>query len=160
MIKKLAILFASVVVLLAFYPKISEASTKVHEALFDSFVYSEDEDGNKILQYVVLENSAGKTNKYRIDETAYLYINSTVTTADGFKYGMPVEITRNNLGKVVRMEGFSDIGDNEGEIVENTRYLAGIVATIDPQGDYISVKLDSENLNLKLSEAFTPPSIP
>lgn len=141
MIKKLAIFFAAVVILFAIYPKTSEASTKVQGAIFDSFIYSDDD--SKSLQFVVLKNKTGKTNNYRIDDGTFLFINNTMTSAEGFKYGMPVDITRDNLGKVIRMEGFSDIGDDEGAIVEDTRDLAGIVATIDPNGDYISVKLDS-----------------
>lgn len=136
MLKRIMILFATVLLFVSILPATSEANTKVHEAYFDSFEIS---DGN--LQYIVLSNAQGKTNRYRTDNNLQMYINGTLTTKDGFKYGMLVSFTRNNLGKVIRIDGLSEV--EQGGVSENSRQLSGLVATIDPAGDYIEVKLDS-----------------
>lgn len=136
MLKKITLLFAALLLFVSIYPQTGEANTKQHNAIFDSFVMS-----NGKVQSVVLQNNKGKTNSYRADNSLYLFINGTATTAEGFKYGMPVTITRNNLGKVTRIEGLSDI--EQGTIGESSRQLAGTVTSIDAAGDYINVKLDS-----------------
>ena len=136
MLKRLALIFAAVLLFVSILPTSGEANTKVHDAIFDSFEVS---GGN--LQAIVLLNDKGKTNRYRTDNALQMFVNGTLTTTDGFKYGMPVSITRNNLGKVIRIDGLSDI--EQGTIGENSRQLAGTVTKIDPAGDYITVKLDS-----------------
>lgn len=139
MLKRLMILLTSILLVFALLPATGEANTKVNEAYFDSFEYN---NGN--LQYIVLANDKGKTNRYRTDNNLQMFINGTLTTTEGFKYGMLVSFTRNNLGKVIRMEGLSDV--EQGAISSNSKQLAGVVAAIDPAGDYIEVKLDSGQL--------------
>lgn len=136
MLKQCIAIITTLFVLAFVLPSASEANTRTYDAEFDSF-----EMNNGELQYVVLMNEKGKTNRYKTDNNLQMYINNTLTTTEGFKYGMPVTIYRNNLGKVTRIEGLSAV--DEGVITPNSKQLAGIVASIDAAGDYINVKLDS-----------------
>lgn len=103
---------------------------------------TENKDGtvNRTLSKVTLKNSAGKTATFNIDNNARLYINKTSTTIDGFKAGMDVTV-KINLRKVTEMRGTTTI--EEGAIVPNSKQNAGVVTKIDPNGLFITVKLDS-----------------
>lgn len=94
---------------------------------------------DRTLSKVTLKNSAGKTATFNIDKSTNLYINNTSTTIDGFKAGMAVTI-KVNLRKVTEMRGTSMI--EEGAIVPNSKQGAGVVTKIDPNGLFITVKLD------------------
>ena len=111
---------------------------------FVNVTYNETElkDGTvkRTLSKVTLKNSAGKTSTFNIDSSARLYINNTLTTINGFKSGMPVTV-KVNLRKVSEMRGTS-IDIEEGAIATNSKQKAGVVTKIDPNGLFITVKLD------------------
>lgn len=135
----LAILFALAALTMG---QQAEAATTY---IFESVTYNEtaQKDGSvdRTLSKVTLTNSAGKTAAFNIDSTARLYVNNTLTTIGGFKAGMPVTVNV-NLRKVTEMRGTS-IDIEQGAIATNSKQQAGLVTKIDPNGLFITVKLDN-----------------
>ncbi|RTQ95802.1 hypothetical protein EKG35_02145 [Lysinibacillus telephonicus] len=123
-------------------PKAADAATIIN-GTFVGVDYTETvaKDGTveRKLSKITLENSSGRTSTFNIDNSAKLYINNTLTTIDGFKAGMKVQATV-NLRKVKELRGTSEI--EQGAISQNSKEKAGVVTKIDPNGMYISVKLD------------------
>lgn len=122
-----------------------EAAT-TFKGTFKNVSYTETalKDGTieKKLNKITLENSSGKTVTFNIDESAALYINNTLTTIDGFKSGMEVSATV-NLRRVKELRGISVV--EQGAIKENSKQQVGIVTKIDPNGMYMTVKIDGQS---------------
>lgn len=122
----------------------AEAAT-AFKGKFKNVTYTETElkDGTieRKLNKITLANSAGKTVTFKIDESAVLSINNTLTTIDGFKSGMEVRATV-SLRKVKELHGTSAV--KQGAIKENSKQQSGIITKIDPNGMYITVKLDGQ----------------
>lgn len=116
---------------------------------FVEFTYADvtQADGTvkNVLNRVTLENSDGRTAQYAIDSNRiYLYINNTLTTPEGFKKGMPVTFER-NFNKVTEIRGTS-IDIEEGAIVTESKHKTGVVTKIDPNGLFVTVKLDASSI--------------
>jgi len=101
----------------------------------------------KKLSKITLQNDSGRTVTYNINDNARLYINNTVTTIEGFKMGMKVEADI-SLRSVVELRGTSNTtAEKEKEtestpVGQNTKKLAGVVTSIDPNGLFITLKPD------------------
>ena len=144
--KKISVFIISFVLLLTLLPFVNspaQAAT-VYKGTFESITYDDKElqDGTveRTIKGVTLRNSSGKTTTFNVNNNTAYYINNTVTTIDGFKYGMELEATV-NLRTVTKLVGKSDV--EQGTIVKNSRELSGVVTKIDPNGLFIRVKLDS-----------------
>lgn len=116
---------------------------------FVEFTYTDvtQSDGTvkSVLNRVTLENSSGSTAQYAIDPNKiYLYVNNTLTTPTGFKKGMPVTFER-SFNKVTELRGTS-IEIEEGAIVAESKHKTGIVTKIDPNGLFVTVKLDASSI--------------
>lgn len=97
----------------------------------------------KKLSKITLQNESGRQVTYNINDSARLYINNTVTTIEGFKMGMQVE-AEISLRSVVELRGTStSTSETESPTVaQNTKTLAGVVTSIDPNGLFIMLKPD------------------
>ncbi|MEO4052102.1 hypothetical protein [Solibacillus sp. CAU 1738] len=142
MLKRLTMIFVAIAVLFSILPigKQAQAATTY---MFVNVTYNETvaKDGTvtKTLSKVTLENSKGKRSTFNIDSNAKLYINNTLTTIEGFKAGMEVTVQL-NLRRVKEMRGVSDV--EQGAIVPNSKQKYGTVTKIDPNGLYVTIKLD------------------
>ncbi|KOS60437.1 hypothetical protein FJQ98_20755 [Lysinibacillus agricola] len=97
----------------------------------------------KKLSKITLQNNSGRQITYNINNNARLYINNTETTIEGFKMGMKVEADI-SLRSVVELRGTSS-STKETEsptVAQNTKTLAGVVTSIDPNGLFIMLKPD------------------
>lgn len=142
LLKKITTILLAIIFALAAMPVEQQAEAAMTYT-FVNVKYNEsvNKDGtvNRTLSKVTLKNSAGKTATFTIDKSAILYINNTTTTIEGFKAGMAVTV-KVNLRKVTEMRGTTTV-DN-GSIVPNSKQKAGVVTKIDPNGLFITVKLD------------------
>ncbi len=93
----------------------------------------------KTLSGVTLENSRGNRSTFNMDNSAKLYINNTMTTIDGFKSGMEVTV-KVNLRRVTEMRGTSAV--EQGTIAPNSKQTYGTVTKIDPNGLFVTIKMD------------------
>ncbi|WP_107841849.1 hypothetical protein [Metasolibacillus meyeri] len=117
-----------------------EASTTYTfiSATYDETV-AKDGTVTKVLNGVTLQNSRGNRSTFNMDNSAKLYINNTMTTIDGFKSGMEVTV-KVNLRRVTEMRGTSAV--EQGTIAPNSRQQYGIVTKIDPNGLFVTIKMD------------------
>jgi len=97
----------------------------------------------KKLSKITLQNDSGRQVTYNINNNVRLYINKTETTIEGFKMGMKVEADI-SLRSVVELRGTSDSIKETGSstVAHNTKTLAGVVTSIDPNGLFIMLKSD------------------
>lgn len=122
----------------------AEAASNTYTFMKSNYNETEDKKGNvtRTLKSVTLKNSAGKTATFNLANTSKYYINSTLTTIDGFKAGMSVTI-KVNLGKITEMRGSTNV--EGGSIVENSKQVTGVVTQIDPNGLQLRVKIDGSS---------------
>lgn len=136
----------AITIALAILPIVQKAEAASNTYTFMKANYNETEDkkGNvtRTLKSVTLKNSAGKTATFNLANTSKYYINSTLTTIDGFKAGMSVTI-KVNLGKITEMRGSTNV--EGGSIVENSKQVTGVVTQIDPNGLQLRVKVDGSS---------------
>ena len=136
----------AITIALAILPTVQKAEAASNTYTFMKANYNETEDkkGNvtRTLKSVTLKNSAGKTATFNLANTSKYYINSTLTTIDGFKAGMSVTI-KVNLGKITEMRGSTNV--EGGSIVENSKQVTGVVTQIDPNGLQLRVKIDGSS---------------
>lgn len=136
----------AITIALAILPIVQKAEAASNTYTFMKANYNETEDkkGNvtRTLKSVTLKNSAGKTATFNLANTSKYYINSTLTTIDGFKAGMSVTI-KVNLGKITEMRGSTNV--EGGSIVENSKQVTGVVTQIDPNGLQLRVKIDGSS---------------
>ena len=144
MLKKISMILLAAILMVTMLPtkKPAQASQTL---TFVEFTYSDvvqvDGTTKKVINKVLLENSSGQVAQFNIDpKNIYFYINNTVTTAEGFKRGMPVQMTR-SFNRVTELRGTS-IEIEEGAIVPESKHSTGVVTKIDPNGMFITVKLD------------------
>ncbi|OBW59851.1 phosphate ABC transporter ATPase [Solibacillus silvestris] len=146
MLKKFITLLIAITIALAILPIVQKAEAASNTYTFMKANYNETEDkkGNvtRTLKSVTLKNSAGKTATFNLANTSKYYINSTLTTIDGFKAGMSVTI-KVNLGKITEMRGSTNV--EGGSIVENSKQVTGVVTQIDPNGLQLRVKVDGSS---------------
>ncbi|MEK4532527.1 phosphate ABC transporter ATPase [Solibacillus sp. FSL K6-1554] len=146
MLKKLITVLIAITIALAILPTVQKAEAASNTYTFMKANYNETEDkkGNvtRTLKSVILKNSAGKTATFNLANTSKYYINSTLTTIDGFKAGMSVTI-KVNLGKITEMRGSTNV--EGGSIVENSKQVTGVVTQIDPNGLQLRVKVDGSS---------------
>ncbi|MEK4080990.1 phosphate ABC transporter ATPase [Solibacillus sp. FSL K6-1126] len=146
MLKKFITVLIAITIALAILPIVQKAEAASNTYTFMKANYNETEDkkGNvtRTLKSVTLKNSAGKTATFNLANTSKYYINSTLTTIDGFKAGMSVTI-KVNLGKITEMRGSTNV--EGGSIVENSKQVTGVVTQIDPNGLQLRVKIDGSS---------------
>jgi len=146
LLKKFITLLIAITIALAILPIVQKAEAASNTYTFMKANYNETEDkkGNvtRTLKSVTLKNSAGKTATFNLANTSKYYINSTLTTIDGFKAGMSVTI-KVNLGKITEMRGSTNV--EGGSIVENSKQVTGVVTQIDPNGLQLRVKVDGSS---------------
>ncbi|MEK5039851.1 hypothetical protein [Sporosarcina sp. FSL K6-3457] len=94
----------------------------------------------KRLSTVTIKNEQGRTMTLSIDKYATLSVDSVPTTIDAFKLGMEVEIDV-NLRRVKAMRGST--GTAPAKIDHRDRVVTGTVNQIDPNGDFLSIRLDN-----------------
>ncbi len=112
------------------------------DVTFSEYANSKNGVIEKKLSKITLQNESGRQVTYNINDNARLYINNTVTTIEGFKMGMKVEADI-SLRSVVELRGTSNLtNETESPIVQNTKILAGVVTSIDPNGLFIMLKPD------------------
>lgn len=143
MLKRFTSILIAVILILTILP-VGQKADAATTYTFVNATYNENvlKDGTveKTLSKVTLKNSAGKTSTFNIDSSAYLYINNTLTTIDGFKSGMEITV-KLNLRKVKEMRGTSPEIE-QGAITANSKQKTGVVMKIDPNGMFIRVKVD------------------
>ncbi|WP_342573537.1 phosphate ABC transporter ATPase [Solibacillus sp. FSL K6-1781] len=146
MLKKFITVLIAITIALAILPIVqkAEAASNTYTFMKSNYNETEDKKGNvtRTLKSVTLKNSAGKTATFNLANTSKYYINSTLTTIDGFKAGMSVTI-KVNLGKITEMRGSTNV--EGGSIVENSKQVTGVVTQIDPNGLQLRVKIDGSS---------------
>ncbi len=148
MLKKIPyILTILLLAVLGFSSNQTAHATQMVTGTFVDVTFSEYENSNgvieKKLSKITLQNDSGRQVTYNINNNARLYINKTETTIEGFKMGMKVEADI-SLRSVVELRGTSD-STKETEsptVAHNTKTLAGVVTSIDPNGLFIMLKSD------------------
>ncbi len=145
LVKKISMILAVLTIALLCILPTSQQTKAATTYTFVKVTYNETvaKDGTvtKTLSKVTLENSKGKRSTFNIDSNTKLYINNTLTTIEGFKAGMEVTVEV-NLRKVKEMRGISDV--EQGAIVPNSKQQYGIVTKIDPNGLFVTIKLDGQ----------------
>ncbi|MGE8036425.1 hypothetical protein [Lysinibacillus sp. NPDC093692] len=141
------ILMILLLAVLGFSSNQTAHATQMVTGTFVDVTFSEYENSNgvieKKLSKITLQNDSGRQVTYNINNNARLYINKTETTIEGFKMGMKVEADI-SLRSVVELRGTSD-STKETEsptVAHNTKTLAGVVTSIDPNGLFIMLKSD------------------
>ncbi|MER2106322.1 MAG: phosphate ABC transporter ATPase [Solibacillus sp.] len=147
-LQKISMILVAVVLMVTLVP-LTQPVQAATSFTFVEFTYADttQPDGTvkSVLSKVTLENESGRTAQYAIDANKiYLYVNNTVTTPQGFKKGMPVTFER-NFNKVTELRGTS-IDIEESAIVAESKHKAGVVTKIDPNGLFITVKLDASSI--------------
>lgn len=145
--QKLSMILVAVVLMVSLVPLNSAQAAQTFK--FVEFTYADvtQADGSvqTVLNRVTLENANGNTAQYAIDPSRiYLYVNNTVTTPEGFKRGMPVTFER-SFNKVIELRGTS-IDIEESAIVAESKHKTGVVTKIDPNGLFVTVKLDASSI--------------
>ncbi|WP_142384752.1 hypothetical protein [Bacillus sp. M6-12] len=100
----------------------------------------DDEVTEKRLKSITIKNSQGKTTTLPIDLNASFTVDTIPTTIDAFKTGMEVEAVV-DLRRVKALSGKS--GEYAGELSDDKEVESGIVTKIDPNGRFLSIKLDN-----------------
>lgn len=96
----------------------------------------------KRLKNITIQNEQGRTITLAIDPFTKLTVDTLPTTIDAFKLGMEVEADV-NLRRVKELRGQS--GEYPAEIEHRDRVITGTVNHIDPNGTFLSVRLDNGN---------------
>lgn len=111
---------------------------------FVNVTYDEVQIDNKVtekrLSTITIKNEQGRTMTLSIDKYAKLSVDSVSTTIDAFKLGMEVEVDV-NLRRVKALRGST--GTAPGKIEQGDKVVTGIVNQIDPNGDFLSIRLDN-----------------
>ncbi|WP_246494245.1 hypothetical protein [Lysinibacillus agricola] len=148
MLKKIPyILMILLLTILGFSSSQTAHAAQMVTGTFVDVTFSEYANSNgvieKKLSKITLQNNSGRQITYNINNNARLYINNTETTIEGFKMGMKVEADI-SLRSVVELRGTSS-STKETEsptVAQNTKTLAGVVTSIDPNGLFIMLKPD------------------
>ncbi|MGG3449068.1 hypothetical protein [Domibacillus aminovorans] len=102
-------------------------------------VQLDDETTEKRLKNITIMNEQGRTITMAIDQFTKLTVDTLPTTIDAFKPGMEVEADV-NLRRVKELRGQS--GEFPAEIEHRDRVITGTVNHIDPNGAFLSIRLD------------------
>lgn len=94
----------------------------------------------KRLSTITIKNEQGRTMTLSIDKYAKLSVDSVSTKIDAFKLGMEVEVDV-DLRRVKAMRGST--GTAPGKIELGDKVVMGTVNQIDPNGDFLSIRLDN-----------------
>ena len=94
----------------------------------------------KRLSTVTIKNEQSRTMTLSIDKYATLSVDSVSTTIDAFKLGMEVEVDV-NLRRVKAMRGST--GTAPAKINDRDKVVTGTINQIDPNGDFLSIRLDN-----------------
>jgi len=92
------------------------------------------------LSSVTIKNEQGRTMTLSIDKFATLSVDTVSTTIDAFKFGMEVELDV-NLRRVKAMRGST--GTAPAKIEHRDKIVTGTVNQIDPNGTFLSIRLDN-----------------
>ena len=92
------------------------------------------------LSSITIKNEQGRTMTLSIDKFATLSVDSVSTTIDAFKFGMEVELDI-NLRRVKAMRGST--GTAPAKIEQRDKVVTGTVNQIDPNGTFLSIRLDN-----------------
>ncbi|MFD2443874.1 hypothetical protein ACFSO7_07735 [Bacillus sp. CGMCC 1.16607] len=103
-------------------------------------VQIDDKVTEKRLKSITIKNDQGKTMTFDMDENPKLTVDTIPTIIDAFKYGMKIEVDVNGK-KAIALRGQS--GENPGEIEEGERVVTGTLNHIDPNGTYLSIRLEN-----------------
>lgn len=109
------------------------------EAVYQN-VQLDDGTNEKVLTGIVIQNSQGRKITLNIDSSAKLTIDTLPVTMDAFKSGMKIQAVV-NMRRVKELKGQS--AEHPGAIDPKDRVLTGTVNRIDPNGRFLSLKLDS-----------------
>ncbi|WP_318617982.1 hypothetical protein [Sporosarcina sp. YIM B06819] len=103
-------------------------------------IQSDKNGTEKKLSTVTIKNEQGQTMTLSIDKYATLSVDSVSTTIDAFKYGMEVEVDVNSR-RVKAMRGST--GTAPGKIEHRDKVVIGTVNQLDPNGTFLSIRLDN-----------------
>lgn len=109
------------------------------KANYDEIQITRNETEKK-LSTITIKNAQGQTTTVSIDKYATLSVDTLPTTIEAFKLGMEVEVDV-NLGRVKAMRGST--GTAPGKIEQGDRVVTGTVNQIDPNGTFLSIRLDN-----------------
>lgn len=149
LLKKISMILLATVLVFTMLPLTNPAQA-AGGLTFVEFTYSDVQqaDGTmkNVLNKVTLENNSGRQSQFTIDPNKmYLYVNNTLTTPAGFKKGMPVEQPKFTFNKITELRATS-IDIDEGAIVAESKHKTGVVTKIDPNGMFVTVKLDRSTM--------------
>ncbi|WP_342508589.1 hypothetical protein [Sporosarcina sp. FSL K6-2383] len=107
-------------------------------------VYIDEDNTEKRLTSITIENNQGQTTTLNIDKFANLSVDTITTTIDAFKLGMEVEADV-NLRRVKALRGKT--GALPGKIENRDKVLMGTVLFINNRNTTISFQLDNGEVN-------------
>lgn len=122
----------------------SAAAASVIKGTFVEAIYTnvqiDQETTERRLTGVTIQNEQGRATTFNIDSSAVLSINTIGVTIDSFKTGMQIEATV-DLRRIKTMKGTSST--TPGAIDTLDRVLNGTINRIDPNGAFLSIRLDN-----------------
>jgi len=144
LLRKYPLLLACIVIFSSslFIANPAAASSKITGTFVD-VTYDEVQLDKKVtekrLKNIIIKNAKGQKTTLTIDKYAKLSVDTIPTTIDAFKLGMDVEVDV-ELQRVKALRGKTHT--QPGKIAHRDKIVIGTVNRIDPNGEFLSVRLD------------------